>query len=285
MLAMAGVLLCGCTPAAPSVVAHPPMWEVSDGDTRLILIGSVHRLPPNLIWSGGRVADALATADEAWLELSPEEMAGAATLFERMSRDEPVPPLAQRLPANDSAIIRRLATTGGMSSTNIDMTESWAVAIAAGRGALAGSDVANSNGVEAVVTEAMRGRPIIGLESAADQLDAFDRLDPAVQDRMLAAGARRAPSADADVQRLVTAWARGDEAALSRIAADGLADTPELVEPLVHARNRRWATLLLRRMQRPGTILVAVGTGHLVGDQSLIQMLRQHGLSVRRLTS
>lgn len=281
------VMVSGCAPSSPGVVAHPPIWDVRDGDTRLILIGSVHRLPASLNWSNGKVGDAIAVADETWLELSPESMAGAASLFERMSRDELVPPLNRRLTASESATIRQLSIAGGMPSASLNMTESWALAIAAGRGALAGSDFVSSNGVEAAVTAAARarGRPIIGLENAADQFNAFDQLSPEVQDRLLAATAHRADTAQVDAQRLVTLWAGGDEAALARFAADGLADTPELVEPLVHARNRRWANLLLWRMQRPGTILVAVGTGHLVGDQSLIQILRQHGLSVRRLPS
>jgi uncharacterized protein YbaP (TraB family) len=36
-------------------------------------------------------------------------------------------------------------------------------------------------------------------------------------------------------------------------------------------------------MQRPGTVLVAVGAGHLAGHDSVVEMLKQRGYKVRRV--
>lgn len=279
------VLAGACGPVAPLMAAHPPIWELRDADTRILLIGSVHQLPASLDWLGNGAGAAVSAADELWLELSPGELAGAASLFAQVRHDERVLPLANRLAPDDAATIRRLAHAGGFADHDIDTSESWALAVAAGRGVLADSDFTATNGVESRLIAAMerRGKPIVGLETAADQLDAFDSLAPAVQDRLLAATAQRSVTALADARRLVAAWSRGDETALARIAANSLSDTPELVEPLVHARNRRWAIRITQRLRRPGTILVAVGTGHLVGQQSLVQLLREQGYRVTRL--
>jgi uncharacterized protein YbaP (TraB family) len=58
---------------------------------------------------------------------------------------------------------------------------------------------------------------------------------------------------------------------------------PELRDALLVSRNVRWAQWLDDRLDRPGTILVAVGAGHLAGDESVQAMLRKRGLKVRRV--
>jgi uncharacterized protein YbaP (TraB family) len=37
------------------------------------------------------------------------------------------------------------------------------------------------------------------------------------------------------------------------------------------------------RLSKPGSVMVAVGAGHLAGRNSLVDMLKREGLKVRRL--
>ena len=52
---------------------------------------------------------------------------------------------------------------------------------------------------------------------------------------------------------------------------------------LIEKRNANWSRWLERRMAQPGTALVAVGAGHLAGQDSVIEMLKKRGLKVERV--
>jgi uncharacterized protein YbaP (TraB family) len=52
---------------------------------------------------------------------------------------------------------------------------------------------------------------------------------------------------------------------------------------LLTDRNRAWADSLARRLETPGTALFAAGVGHFVGPASLLELLRQRGIKVKRV--
>lgn len=288
ILPLLGVMMvAGCSAPEPMVTGpvHPAMWQVSDGDTRIILLGSVHLLPPDLDWQDDRIRRAIAQSDELLLELAPSEVGQVPALFAATSHDEPVPPLATRLgrAAADQLIDAQQAS--GMAEDDADATESWALTLLFSNIATADLGLSADNGVEAILTRAFatQGKRVGGLETAHQQLSLFDDLPDTAQDAMLASSLDRAAQAPVTIRTTIRAWAAGDVATIERMASEDLARTPALAEPLIHARNRRWADQLAARMQRPGTILVAVGTGHLVGDRSLPALLAQRGLTVQRL--
>jgi len=57
----------------------------------------------------------------------------------------------------------------------------------------------------------------------------------------------------------------------------------ELRDTLFKRRNAKWAEWLARRLERPGTIFVAVGAGHLAGPDSVQAMLEAKGLKPKRV--
>ncbi len=58
---------------------------------------------------------------------------------------------------------------------------------------------------------------------------------------------------------------------------------PELYEALLTRRNRAWTDWLIARLDRPGTVLFAVGAGHLAGRVSVQSMLAGRGFTARRI--
>jgi uncharacterized protein YbaP (TraB family) len=64
----------------------------------------------------------------------------------------------------------------------------------------------------------------------------------------------------------------------------GLAEFPALYQSLVVERNRNWAEQLSAMATGSNhSALVVVGTLHLVGDDSLVALLRKRGFTVSRL--
>ena len=101
----------------------------------------------------------------------------------------------------------------------------------------------------------------------ADQVAALDETLREIEERPWAYG------------RVVDEWMAGD---LKGVAADALEPlrraSPTIYRRLITDRNRRWAGALQRRLSRPGTVVVIVGMGHLVGPGGVPALLRAGGV-------
>ena len=85
-----------------------------------------------------------------------------------------------------------------------------------------------------------------------------------------------------DLTPMLAAWSAGDVDTLVRYLNDYRERDPALHQLIFTDRNTRWAEWIADRMDRPGTVFVAVGAGHLAGDDSVQAALRQQGLSAQR---
>ena len=176
-----------------------------------------------------------------------------------------------------------------MAVDSFDGLQTWAaamtLAVAGLTQALAGPDGSPEDvtGVEDElrVDFIRSGRPISGVEDGPQQLGFLSSLSPATQREMLEEMIDAYAEGDPDFGELSEeGWLRGDTA---DIAAEMEEMPAELFDVLVTRRNAAWTGWLVERLQRPGTVLFAVGAGHLAGRDSVQSMLAARGLAVTRL--
>jgi len=86
-----------------------------------------------------------------------------------------------------------------------------------------------------------------------------------------------------DFKKMLVAWSKGDVTAIARAFNHDLQASPDLRDALIRRRNANWAKWIEQRMDKPGSILVAVGAGHLAGRYSVIDLLQRGGYKVTRL--
>ena len=125
------------------------------------------------------------------------------------------------------------------------------------------------------------GKPILSIERAQDALAHLNELTDAEQIELLVAvaNAERKPEAEDGAEN--HHWARGD---LAKLDAWMWKEFPKpLYEGLVVKRNAAWTEWLAERMKRPGTMLLAVGAGHLSGPDSVQKMLKVRGIEAKRV--
>lgn len=281
-LALAG---CGREPA---VSARPAMWEVRDADTTVWLLGTVHALPSNVAWRTPAVRAAIARADTLALEL-PDDPAATQAAFEAASRADGLPPLTDRVPAEWRPALAAAMARAGVAAGTLDRRKTWGAAAILGSAAAARDGAEAASGVERVLAAEFRaaGKPRLGLETTREQFAAFDTLPERAQLALLGDTIRgvlghptyREPT----YRETVGMWARGDLSALATAARGGLTGPPVLAEQLLDRRNARFADTVAARMTRPGTLLVAVGAGHLAGPDSVVALLMRRGFAVRRV--
>ena len=248
------------------------MWRVSDSDTTIYLPGSIHMLPAGIDWRTPLVDRAINSSDTLVLESSPEEKADFAT----MARGSGLELAADRVSPGKRPILDAMIARSGLQRTTLDGYKDWALAatLATGDAIAAGADT--GNGVEAKLWSAFgsAGKTRLAFYHAKDQLLQLDALSDADQRKML----ENTLSGKENYGETLRAWAAGDVASL-----DKLAECTPLEGKLVGQPNVYWANWIARRMKQPGTVLIAVGLGHLAGPYALPKMLAARGVKVERI--
>ncbi len=265
--------------------ADPALWVVKDKDTTVYLFGTIHVLKPGLTWFDEAVKTAFDRADQVMLEMVAPDPKAMQALVEAKGLSPTGPTLSEKLPAKERLVLAKAVADMGLPAGALDRMQPWLAAVQLSVGPLGkqGYDVAN--GPEEVLTDAARkeGKPVVGLETAAQQIGYFSGLSQDAQIQFLESTLDELPTAGVTMDKMVDEWAHGRPDALAKEMNDSLKDSPEVARVLLTERNARWANWVKARMARPGIVFVAVGAGHLAGPQSVIAMLQQQGVKVRRI--
>jgi len=288
-LALAGLLplVGGAAQAAPAAkAARPAMWKVADADTTLYLFGTIHLLPEGQKWRTPAMDSALAGADELVLELNDiDDMAASAQAMVRLGMSPGLPPIAERVPEGKRAALKAMMAESDYPEAVYDRLETWAASLALLGVTFKRLGLEASLGVENQIGAPFRatGRPVTGLETVEQQLGYLDTLSEKAQRAMLLSVVEDSADTRAQFKQMLDAWASGDLKGIARTFDDEAQMSPELKSALMSRRNAAWAEWLARRMEKPGTAFVAVGAGHLVGEDSVQSMLRKKGLKAKRV--
>jgi uncharacterized protein len=277
----------GAPAAAEAKAAKPAMWQVSDRDTNIYLFGTVHLLPPGTQWRTGKLDKAANEAGTLVVETIIDEknpQAFAAELA-RLSIRPGLPPIVSRVRPEKQAALRAVIAKSGIPEAALNNMETWAAAFALLQLQFKELGVSGSDGVETTLRQAFTaaGKPVQQLETNSQQLGFFDSLPEVAQRELLEGSVESPAAAKRQFDAMLAAWMNGDVDAIGRTFNSELQNSPDLREALIRRRNAAWAYWLHSRLGQPGTVFVAVGAGHLAGQDSLLDMLKQRGLRVRRV--
>jgi uncharacterized protein YbaP (TraB family) len=288
-LALAGLLPLagGAAEAAPAArAARPAMWKLADEDTIVYLFGTIHLLPEGRTWRTPAMDSALAGSQELVLEVANvDDMMATAQAMAKLGMSPGLPPIAERVPEEKRAALRAMIAESGYPEAIFDRLETWAAALPLLGVTFKRLGLDPSLGVERQIDRPFRasGRIVTGLETVEQQLGFFDSLPEAAQRALLLSVVEDSAETRAQFKAMLDAWSSGDLAGIERTFDDETQLSPELKAVLMSRRNAAWADWLERRMERPGTIFVAVGAGHLAGGESVQAMLKKKGLKAKRV--
>lgn len=271
--------------AAPAAAPRPAIWLLEDEDTRIYLFGTTHVFPKGFSWRSARLEAAIREADELVTEISDEEKVDEERIALGMVMAKPVPILSRVSEAHRERLAQLIEATG-LPAEAWDMLHSWAAAMVLYDmyTALAREDRALS-GAEIELREEFRraGKRMSAVETAELQIGVFRALSRPAQQAFLESAVdelTQPPAEDPAQEDVTSAWTSGNVEAVAR---EMEALPAELYEALLTRRNRAWTDWLARRLERPGTVLFAVGAGHLAGRDSVQTMLAARGLQARRI--
>ncbi|MBR9906618.1 MAG: TraB/GumN family protein [Gammaproteobacteria bacterium] len=132
---------------------------------------------------------------------------------------------------------------------------------------------------ETVITQAISyNKPVLGLESAVWQLELFDQIDLAEQVSALYDIVADQQTAQQELTHMASAYLSGDGEKLNEIMMSQ-EDFLGASAIFLDQRNQTWAKQLPSILaEKPS--FIAVGAGHLYGEQGLLTLLQAQGFQI-----
>ena len=282
------IVLLAAAPASGQTAAQPAIWQLDGPSSDVLLLGSVHLLRESDYPLPGNIMAALERSECLVFELDIDDLDPLASqsLFQSLGRTPEGVSLQDILGPSTYA---RAAERSGELGIDLDLLadfKPWFAALTIMNLQLMRMGFSPGLGLDQQLAAlaSANGKEVLGLESMEFQLALFDDLPDAVQIQLLMQTLDEAEELEAQMGILVEAWREGQTDVLARELGNSFADYPDLYRSLVTDRNESWADKIISMGQSHRQCLVVVGALHLVGDDSLIELLRRRGAEVHRLT-
>ena len=265
----------------------PAIWVAKDFDSTLYLFGTVHLLPPELDWQRDDMREAFNEAGTIFFEVDtgPKGQIDATVLTTSLGLRSDGVRLSSLLDNYQLNLLEAAANNGKLSIGTLDGMHPWlaseyltfAATQNAGLSAVVSAD-------EALKSRAERAsKNVIYLESMETQIRASADLPEYIQLDVLTETMEQFNLLGAEATEIANQWSVGGTDYLTdKLIRPMKARAPEVFNSLLRDRNRAWANRLARFMEDSGTGFVAVGTAHLLGEDSLVHELREQGYVVKR---
>ena len=265
---------------------QPAMWTLKDEDTTLHILGTVHLLRPDLEWRTPEIGAAIAAADTVVFEADTTSADAGRELMKFFSTQGMFTDgtqLTSLLTEAETAVLTEALTQVGLPLEAVQPMRPWYAALNLSVMQMTAEGFDPASGVEMKIEAEAKGHGAAFdyLETVDQQLGEFARLDNCAQVEFLMMTAASLGEGVEVLDLLVSEWADGDAAGLGALmASPDSFGSQSAYEALLTNRNARWVPLIAGKLEEPGTQLIAVGAGHLVGEDSVIAMLRAEGYEV-----
>lgn len=273
-------------------------WIATRGDDQLTIVGTMHLRDPRLLPIMEGLQAPVASSDLILLEATPVE---EAQVMDYMSQNPELlfstdgPTLPESLSEETWQALSEAARARGIPPVLASKMQPWYLMLTLGIPVCAMADMAaGKRGLDHMIIEAATttGTPMAALEPfdtifaimqnspRSEQIEMLEVsvLDPTLQQEMFVA--------------MLDNYFAGDAFAvlhMSEIAARRSIDLPateiaaltaEALQAMLYDRNHAWIPVIEQATVDNNTILIAVGAGHLPGEQGILSLLEQRGWTV-----
>lgn len=262
------------------------LWQVDAGDRKVHLFGSIHVGKPEFYPLPERIDAAFREAETLVFEVDPAAMADPALLLEIQARG--MLPAGQTLadvltPATLEEL-RRVLDGAGLPLESFMRLQPWLLTLSLTSLQMMREGYSPQYGLESWF---MARKPadvdVLELESVREQIGYLEELNA---ESFLAYTLESFEASSEELERMMAAWQCADHENLGALLFEAFAveDDPALAAlktTLIDARNERMAEGVLEFVQRgEGDYFVVVGAAHLLGEGSVVDLLRRAGLEV-----
>ena len=262
------------------------LWKISNDKSTVYLLGSIHYLKKENFPLNENILTALDNSQRLVLEIDVNSVrpdaAQKITISKAVYQDGTT--LEQNVSQETFELTRQRAAQLGIDVKIVAPMKPWFVSLTLVSMRLQQLGFDPNFGVDRYLAAqaASKGKPVGGLETLEFQLGVMDQLSKSEQEMLLRQSVSELDQLDRGIQSIVQAWLQGDSGALEPLLLESMKKYPDLYQKMIVGRNRRWIAQIEKMLEQGGTTMVVVGAAHLVGQEGVVEILKERGYKVER---
>lgn len=262
------------------------VWSVKGRKNTVYLMGSIHMLRQSSYPLPQTVEETYNCCRRVAFETNIES--AGSSYFEKKRNKQGLYPKGQSLSGNISpqtySLLKEKMKAAGLTADQFEQYRPWFIAqlITAMEITRLGFDPAL--GIDSYFFRKAKKdkKGLIFLESNDFQLNLLSSLGRKDQDLFLKGVLTELDTLESMADDMLHAWERGDTEKLQSIIEKSFEGQTAAYDRLIVKRNKSWAAKINNYLKQNSDILVIVGSAHLVGKNSLIELLKEKGYKVKQ---
>jgi uncharacterized protein YbaP (TraB family) len=261
------------------------LWSAKKAGLELYLLGSLHLLGPGVTLPAA-MTHAYEQCRAVLFETDLDVIDDPETQerFIRMGVYPEGQTLAGHVSPQTYRLVQGEAEEAGLSLVQIDRYRPWLCALVLVQAALKRLGFDPQHGIDRLffARAVEDGKDIRFLESVNEQLRLMADMPPGQEEAFLKQTLRDLQTIGDMATDMVRAWRTGDVSRFQSLIVETFRGYPEIYERFFASRNEQWVRELESFTDRSQKVLVVVGAGHLVGKESVVELLRKKGFAIHR---
>ena len=262
------------------------LWEVKGKTNAVFLLGSLHLMKKNMYPLDAAIENAYKKAEVVVFETDMAVMESPEFAMKLMA--EATYPegetLKQNLPeATYSMVVSNLQASLG-SAEPFEKFKPWMVAVTLVAVELQKLGYSAEKGLDKhFYTRAKEdNKSLQQFETPDEQLKLLTSLSDIESGDFLGQSLNEMATWKTQFNAMAEAWRAGDTKGLEEILTESFKKYPAMEKKFLTGRNEKWMGKIEKLIQGDKNVLIIVGAGHLVGKDSVVDLLTRKGFKVEQ---
>jgi uncharacterized protein YbaP (TraB family) len=269
------------------------MWEVQGGKNKAYLLGSIHTMPKDVYPLDEKIESAFQESDKLVVEVNTNKLdtKEITNYVRKYAIYQDSTNLKILLPKDIYQVVNEKVMELGFKDDDIKAYKPWFVSINLSLGALQKIDVEAGLGIDVhfMAKAEEREMAILELESALSQFKVLSSMDDEVQKDILVMSLDEFDELPKLYDKMLKAWEEGNAKLLNEVsrlkileAEEDLPGIKDYYNELFLKRDEKIVEKIVTFLEdkEENTYFIIVGAIHLVGEDGLLQMLKDKGYKV-----
>jgi len=287
--AVAAILLLAAFPVFAGTFNIGPsektfMWKVERGETTLYLLGSVHALKEDAYPLPPAIEAAFAEVEVAVFEIDLEHMTKAAIKMMSAGSLEKGRTLEEVVGPDTWSKFENHVEGLGFDASLYQGMKPWMAALTVAAFELTKHGYLATAGLDAYFSQRAdeTGKKRLALETADFQVSLFADLSPEQSLVFLSYTLEDLALMIPEMEQLYLDWRSGNVESVEDALLEGFEEFPDVFKKMVSDRNHAWMPQIEKLLAGDRDAMVVVGSAHLVGEQGVVNLLREKGYTVEQ---
>jgi len=273
---------------ALNLEASSLLYKVISPSSTVYILGSIHLAKPELYPLPKAITSAYEESETLVLELDPSSAESMATIQKTMMISGIYPPgksLSTQLKPRTYKELKTYMSKINMDLGAMEQMRPWVVMLQLSIMEMMRLGYSPELGIDQHFLNMAKAdhKPVIELETAAQQMALLSKDDKNFQDNLLYYTLKDMHELEPMLDEMFISWKNGDAEAFDKMMSKSIKDDPSLIEiydEIITKRNFSMTKRIKGFLKSTKTYFVVVGSGHVVGDEGIVSLLRKSGYTV-----